>query len=360
MQTKSQSFNFIVHPSGSKSLITWADLELAYRGWFAVPVGASGSDEFGYSSAIHTQLSNGNILMVGHDHHQRVRELSVPTNLNGGMAGTVGSWKNITNGNSSFTNAKIGGLLEQNGLVRWTKHEFYNGDGTDRPSQGHWDGTTISGIWQTSVHDDFCNGYMSSAPSQITSQNYHYLSGRTNQSGAAINRWGPNLFAIRSNPGGSHTAKALIHHEQSHTYPNWWIADQMSSMIWVETPTKWGVLGFGYRGLTGFGYKQTNDPYMGSGGYTAASYEAFLWIYNPQDLLDVFNGTKQPWTVEPVTKKSLTYGNGNETYHTMFRGDPTSAYRTSIRNGRLVVALAGAYQANVYSATPRCYVFQLT
>lgn len=366
--TQSQTdITFKVSPASTteKTVITWADINAAYKGWFHVPVaaGTAVNDEFGYSTGIHAQLSSGNLLMMGHIYNQKVMELKPPTTLNGSAATTVGSWKNIC-GNFKPANVvnswQTGGMMKDGSLIRFTQNEFYNGAGTDYASQGYWDGTTAKGLWKTSYHSSYVAGYMSPAPDSIKSQNYTYLAGENGTSGAATSRWGPNLFAIRSTPGSTHPAAPLVHHpDEARKYPNWWIADKIHSMLWVDTPTKHGVLAFGYRGLSGFGYKQNNDPYLGGGGYTATSYECFLWIYNPADCLAVLAGTKQAWKLEPVEKKRLIFGDGNETLSAMFTGDPTNAFECSISDSkRMIVSVAESYKASDYSWTPRCYVFQ--
>lgn len=367
---KTESFVFNVNPattppSGQKTVLKWADINAAYKGWFAVPVaaGTTVNDEFGYSTGIHTQLSSGNLLMMGHIYNQKVMEVVVPTTLNGSVATTSGSWKKIV-GNFKPANAvnawETYGMLKDGSNIRFTQNEFYNGAGTDYASQGYWDGTTAKGLWKTNVHGNFVGGYMAPAPASIKAKDFTYLSGWSGSSGAAINRWGPNLFAVKDTGSSPFNAKPLVHHpDEARKYPNWWIADVIHSMIWLDLPTKHGVLAFGYRGLSGFGYKASGDPYLGGGGYTATSYEAFAWIYDPADCMAVLNGTKQPWTLEPVEKKRLIFGDGTETLSAMFVGAPTNSFQVSINEyNRMVVSVAKSYKATQYSYTPRCYVFK--
>jgi hypothetical protein len=337
-------------------------MEAAYQGSFAVPVAGVNPDEFGYSLGVHCQLPNGNLLMVGHSQFQNVREVVPPSILDGRQATVVGPWRYIFSGDPAW---KAGGMLADGSLIRWTRYNGYNGTGADEPSQGQWDGSVASGPWQTAFHDSFCNGYMCPAPPALQAMGYTYLAGQSNTSGAAINRYGPNLFAVQSNPGGTHQAGTLIHHpDNARRYVgpghDWWIADQISSMVWIDTPTKHGVLAFGYRGLSGFGYKcdVATDPYNGCGGFSASSYEAFLWIYDDQHMLDVLAGTRDAWSLQPVEKKLLTFGNGPVTYYTMFGGNPASHYKCSLSGDKLIVSVAGAFAASPYSATPICYQFQ--
>ena len=71
--------------------------------------------------------------------------------------------------------------------------------------------TTVS---NPDAHHSRVGGYMSYPPQVIQEDGYVYLAGLERTSGAALGRWGPNLFAIDPTPSvGAVSAATLICHD---------------------------------------------------------------------------------------------------------------------------------------------------
>ncbi len=84
--------------SAGKTLITWSMLEAGLVGTFALPMAQEGDYRFGFSSGVHAQLTNGNLLVVGHPYHDRQAEVQLPFPLDGREGTRVGAWIDITKG----------------------------------------------------------------------------------------------------------------------------------------------------------------------------------------------------------------------------------------------------------------------
>lgn len=385
----------------SKIVLTWADLEAALAGTFAVPLAEDGDYRFGYSSGAHTQLTNGNLLVVGHPYYNRQAQVQLPAVLDGREGTSVGAWIDITGGlqpagwppGSEDGSLLVGGMLAISGRIHFTKYEWYNGAGTDWQTQGSYDGEydgsgTASGLWSVTnqyAHHSRVGGYLSLPPEAIRTNGYAYLAGLEGISGAALGRWGPNLFAISNSlSGGLLPAATLIcHPTEALQAPNvrasnatgtwwvanrptneaWWIGNKVTDMQWIETDTRHGVLCFVYRGIGDTWYGDgAGDPYGGGSGFHAEGWALQAWIYDPDDLLEVYRGERDPWSLEPVEAVLLTErlpGSSGETHYSFFTGSARAELRASVRGNRLIVLQENEYPANEWENTPKGYVFDL-
>lgn len=384
-----------------KSLLTWADLEAAFAGTFAVPMAEDGDYRFGYSSGAHTQLTNGNLLVVGHPYYNRQAQVQVPSVLDGREGTLVGGWIDITGGlqpagwppGSEDGSLLVGGLLAIGGRVHFTKYEWYNGAGTDWQTQGFYDGEyggggTASGLWSVTneyAHHSRVGGYLCLPPQAIRTNGYAYLAGLEGISGAAVGRWGPNLFAISNAlSGGRLPAATLIcHPTEALQAPNvrasnatsawwvanrptnevWWIGNKVTDVKWIETDTRHGVLCFVYRGIGNTWYGDgAGDPYGGGSGFHAEGWALQAWIYDPDEVMEVYRGERDPWSLEPVEAVLLTErlpGSSSETHYSFFTGSAQADLKTSVRGNRLIVLQPDEYPANEWENTPKGYVFDL-
>jgi len=364
-------------------LLTWAQIESTLTQSFTVPLAEQGTNRFGYSSGVHCQLDNGNVLLDGHVYEQTQAELELPDPGLNGMAVRVGDWFDVANGllpdgwDPNTPAYRLGGMIQERGRIHFTKHQWYNGGGQDWQTQGWYQGNysgegLTTGMFRVNgdyAHHSRVGGYVSPPPSSLKNLGYQYLAGQQGTSGAAIGRWGPNLFAILIN-GRSQSigSRPLICHDgESHQLDGWWIANRVTSGVWMEHRRSHAVLFFVIEGLGQKWYGnpiQGNlvDPYGGYYGYHAEGWQLSAWIYDPDDLLDVFAGLREPWSLQPVEKTPLVThlpGSGEDTFTSVFSGQANTRLQVSFRRGRLIVMEPETHQASPYERTPTGHVFML-
>jgi len=389
------------HPAECKELITWSDLEAGLAGTFGVPLAQEGDYRFGYSSGVHAQLANGNLLVVGHPYYYRQAQVQLPSILDGREGTRVGGWIDIADGMlpddwvGGDPEYYMGGMLEVGDRVHFTKHQWYNGAGTNWQTQGYYQGAydgsgTTSGMWTADspyAHHSRVGGYMSNAPQAIRQDGYTYLAGLQGTSGAAYGRWGPNLFAIDPAPsaGAVGAATLICHDTEAHKAPNvaaanatspwwidnspaneeWWIANKVTSMQWIETDSHHGVVAFVYRGLGQTWYGESDagpglpDPYVDGYGYHAEGWALQAWIYDPDDVMEVYRGERDPWSLAPAEAVLLTErlpGADHETYYSFFTGLARTDLKMSLLDDRLIILQQDGYPANEWENSPKGYV----
>lgn len=391
-----------IRASPARRLLTWSDLEAGLVGTFAVPMAEEGDFRFGYSSGVHAQLGNGNLLVVGHPYFDRQAEVALPETLDGREGTRVGPWIDITagllpDGWEDGPACLVGGMLEVGDRVHFTKHQWYNGSGADWQTQGVYEGGhdgsgTASGMWTVDnpySHHSRVGGHMS-YPSAALQPDWTYLAGLSGISGAAFGRWGPNLFAIDPTPtnGVVRAATLICHDSESHQAPDvaatnatndwwiansaaneqWWIANKVTDMKWIETDTREGVVCFVYRGLgqTWYGLNEESpgmpDPYVDSHGYHAEGWALQVWIYDPADLLAVYRGEREPWSVAPVEVVLLSErlpGVDRQTHYSFLTGSARADLKLSFRDHRLIILQEGGYAASEWENTPLGYVIDV-
>jgi len=328
---------------------------------------------------VHGQLANGNLIVMGHPWYPMQAEISLPALLDGSEASRVGDWFDLTNGalptgwEDGAPAYVLGGLLEIGDRLHFTKNQWYNGAGTDWETQGYRRGEAVHGLWKVAgayTHHSRVGGYLSPAPLRVRADGYTYLAGLEGTSGAALGRWGPNLFAIEVDDaiagGGSLPSRALICHDsEDHAPPGWWIGDKVSGVVWIETDTHHAVLMLLHQKLGNTWYGEADvggDPYGGGKGYHAEGYVLKAWIYHPDHLLAVYRGERDPWTLSPVEEALLTERlplSADETYHSLFTGTAIDELQVSLRDGRLIVLQPDGYRPGQYEGMPKGYVFDL-
>jgi hypothetical protein len=231
-----------------------------------------------------------------------------------------------------------------------------------------------------------------SYPSQALRQDgYLYLAGLEGTSGAAYGRWGPNLFAIDPTPSaGEVNAATLISHDiEAHQAPDviarnatsewwiangpanqqWWIANKVTDMEWFESDTHHGIISFVYRGLGETWYGESydgpggEDPYVEGYGYHAEGWTLEAWIYDPDEVMEVYRGERDPWSLEPAEAVLLIErlpGVDYETYYSFLTGPARSDLKMSLRDGRLIILQEDGYPANEWENTPKGYVIDVS
>jgi hypothetical protein len=268
-------------------------------------------------------------------------------------------------------------MLEIGDRIHFSKHQWYNGAGTDWQTQGYYEGSydgsgTASGMWTVSgelAHHSRVGGYLSPVPERLRQDGYDYLAGLEGTSGAALGRWGPNLFAIEVAPttGALPAAPLVCHDTEAHQPADWWIANKVTAGLWIETDRTHGVIFLVYSGLGQKWYGEASsgdleDPYGGGKGYHAEGWALEAWIYDPDDLIQVYQGQRDPWSLSPVEQAILIRrepGAPTETHFSLFTGAANSDLKMSLVSGRLIVLQPDGYQASEWERTPQGYVFSV-
>jgi hypothetical protein len=350
-----------------------------------VPAGSGTGphDRFGYSSGIHAQLEDGNLLVDGHDYADRVGEVRLPPTLDGRAGTQVGAFADVTGGmlprgwvgGESF---ELGGLLQVDERVHFTEHQWYNATATDWDSLGWWQADAAPahhGLWNVDHPDAVSQrigGYLSYAPPSLRAEGIDYLAGQQGTSGAATGRWGPNLWALDQpsllDPRVDVRALPLLYHRADHPAPGWWVGDKVSSMQWIRTATVEGVLALVVEGVGPTWYGEPDEGpggivsvYSGAKGYHAAGYRLSAWIYRPDDLLAVSRGEREPWSVEPAERTVLVerlQGSAAERCTGFLCSSAAARVQASWRDGRLVLLVPDGYRG-YGEPTPKGYVADL-
>lgn len=364
----------------SRKLLTWKEIASHFKGTFVIPQAQEkGNDfRFGFSDGIHVQLANGNLIVNGHPSFDRQAEIQMPATLNGAEAIRVGAWKDITEGllPSGWSGGEsyiLGGMVERGDKLWFTKHQWYNGGGTDWASQGFVQNGKANGMWKVNAvgaHSQRVGGYMGIPPEALMAQGITYMAGQQGTSGAATSRWGPNLFAIEANPSlstqlGFKGTAMMLFESESKAMPGWWIGDWVTGYAWIETPTHHAVIFFLHQqlgGKTWYGEASENggSPYGGDKGFHAAGYVLKAWIFNPEHLLEVYAKKRPAWNVRPTEEVVFIErqpGSAKETVHSMITGRAKQNLQASFRNGKLILLQPGEYRPDPYEGTPKGYVF---
>ncbi len=354
----------IEKPTIEKSIITWNDIENAYAGNFTVPKGSVGvkNQNFHYSKGAFCMLDKETIILEGHVYSQQVRKLKLPNNLDGTEAVPEGKWFDptaglLSTGESNKDYYILGDMLAIGDKIYFTKYHWYS-SGTDYDSFGYlqkngsFSNGKVFGLWNADnalAHNLRIGGYLSSAPEKLKAKGVTFLAGQEGVWGEATGRWGPNFFAVKfdhKKPKGAamEVVPLIVHPDKSKAPANWWIANKVTSMIWVETATKHGVLALFTRGYGDTWYGEASDhtpadPYGGGKGYHSSGKQLVAWIYNPNDLMKVYNQEIEPYEVKPVEEvvlADLKPGNraGQETFNSFFK--QIKGVRADMYENRLV------------------------
>ncbi len=386
---KSLSFSFRTRapfPRTGLTLMHWSDIAAKLVGTFHLPVSSGGeagiANNFLYSYGIHAQLRNGNLLVEGNPRIHKQVEVKLPTKLDGSSANTINAWLDVTQKrvpvgwDSINPSYDLGGLLEMGNRLYFTKFQWYNGGGHDWPSIGYHESGKTFGMWPISgpgAHNQRVAGYMSYAPKILSDSGYPMLAGQQGTSGAAIGRWGPNLFALRGNFPASIASPILakpllLHTELAKGFPGWYVGDRVSSAVWIETKTQQALLVFLYQQLGGDTWygeptKGTQvDPYGGYKGYHASGYILEVWIYDPDVLMEVFTGKRDPGSLRPAEKMALIErapGDTANRIHSFITGDALQLLQASYRDGRLIILQPNGFRSGPYETDPKGYVLKL-
>jgi hypothetical protein len=350
-------------PTSDLPLVHPADL--VYQGAFRVPEGDAGGEARlgGYSyggTAIAYDPDRDGLFMVGHDHYQRVGEISIPApvpadTLEALDAASViqgltdvgeGHLADIGEGGEPYTDdsVKIGGLMAWEGRLIGAVYGYYDAasrarsshfsSGRDLSTQGDFRGMFTVGT----QNPGFVGGYMTPIPQAWRATlGGSALTGNCCLSIIARTSFGPTATAFDpSDVGTTDPAPAtlLVGYPADHPTLGEWgntetvdpdfnMGTQVTGIAFPEGTRS--VLFFGRQGLGVPCYGAgTDDPSLDrtpiepgssvvycldrashSKGTHAYPYASYVWAYDASELALVRAGQKQPWEVQPYATWSL-------------------------------------------------------
>jgi hypothetical protein len=315
-----------------------------YQGAFRLPAGEINGSTFTYGgTALAFNPVHNSLFLVGHDHHQRVAEVSIPEIFSSTRprhletARVLQPLTDATEGTMSRigpNTAKVGGLLPLGDRLYLTAYLYYDGAGEQKLS--HFvSGADLS--LQGDVRGPFrvdaamagvVSGYMGLVPSAWQDAlGGPVLSGNCCLGVIGRTSFGPAAFAINPADIGVKDpipATPLVYYPASHpTLGPWEGSNQYfngtTQVTGIVFPTgSRSVLFFGRHGLGTFCYgpgtdsqeraglpadggvdKWCFDPADSNKGTHAYPYRYYVWAYDANDLAAVKARKKQPWDVKP-------------------------------------------------------------
>lgn len=336
-------------PPRPKRVLRWADIAAAYKRSF-IPDAAT----YTYSLAGHTQKDNGNIVMMCHQNEPGWQACEM--DAQGKKVGDkfdVAKWIPPLN--------RTCDLLELNGKLHSVSQNWYNGSQTyDNPGFEVFDGRTISDPVRTAgVVSKYSSGWMNEIPPYFKRLGYSFMCADQGSSGDACCRYGPNLNISKYIPGKDYPTRVLMQHSKEHPYTDadgkeWYLGDQLSSLAWIETADAWGLFGIAYRAMSGEIYQYE---------YDADTWEIRAMIWNPQDIIDVYNGKKPTFGLRPAEEFVLVDVDNKQNsvldlkpWRTQ-KGLVAVKVMTSFRNNRLLVVCPMHTVVQTYALAPKVWVF---
>ena len=335
--------------------------DLEYKGAFRLPQGSGGSDWYYSGNAMtyypdgdpsgETDDFPGSIFAIGHDQQQYVSEISIPApvissgkilqELN--TAVTLQEFSNITSGLFGYLEMPTAGLayLQPQGTQTTGKLFFCWGQHLQYREASHgWCELDLSnplaaGPWFFGNYNNFTtNDYLFEIPknwADTYTPGLYLASGRFRE--GVWSGLGPALYAcapwIDGNPPAPNDTlksitRLLLYGEDDPNIPEIIVdenkkmnlhnvADQWTGACWLTAGDNSAVVFIGTKGMGngwyGFSdgtvwpyegpYPPVPDPPHNERGYWADSIRAQIFFYDPTDLAEVAQGTRQSWEPQP-------------------------------------------------------------
>jgi hypothetical protein len=375
-------------------------INLEYIGSFRLPEDRMEGYQYG-GTAIAYNEANNSLFIRGHDWYQLVGEVSIPElkttidpeNLN--PAAILQSVSDISDGHlgevgqngSSIEGPVIGGLLVYKDKIIGTNYIYY--DAGNNAKLSHFTSglnlnlnNDFKGMFKVGSYPaGFVAGYMTYVPSEWQQQfGGTVLTGLGGVPIISRTSYGPSVTVF--NPADMEMynpvpATMLLAYTEQHPNLGQWENETNSNPIFNMTSQINGIAfpkgakSVLFFGSTGFGIPcyglGTNnmsldrmnvpgetdvvycyDPASDSKGCHAYPYSAFVWAYYADDLINVANGTFQPWDIYPYKtwKLELPYGTEGQS--------EIGGVAYDSLNNRIFIS-----QKNAYGASPLVHVFQL-
>jgi hypothetical protein len=323
----SSSFTTAASGTTQPGLVHQADLQ--YVGAFKLPAGNIGTSTFEYGgTALAFNPANNSLFMVGHDHHQAVAEVAIPTsivnssNVNSLATATVlQPFVNVLSrvpNNTLTGTTKIGGLMVVNGQLIGTAYEYYDADANAVQSHFRLNSLNlstagVSGLFTVgTMGGGYVGGYMAPVPTEwqgvlgapyVTGQAALNIIGRTS-SGPALFGFDPARLGATPAPATPYICYPLSNPlgviDQANPYFNG--NTEIRGVVFA--PDSRSVLFFGSHGIGAVGYGEAadfNDSNRGGKGWHSVNgnYAYQVWAYDVNDLAAVRNGQMQMWQIRP-------------------------------------------------------------
>lgn len=322
-------------------------VDLTYLGHFLLPkddgTGVVGNKFENGAHAVGLARDGGSMFIAGHREYGKVAEIlveepSVEEPKTAGFkqlfADPIGElrWSQNSDHKKWW---RYGGFLESGGHVLFTLYMYYNVTGANYLSQGAFgvdmsDVSKVEGLWAPGPlgesspmepwHLNKHAGYMFGIPLHFADE---YLDGRyigfgqQGLSGQAMTSLGPSFYCMKPRdvmgnlpgPGEIDDASPLKYNPHSATREydelDHKLADRWRGGSFIETSEgNQAFISIGRHGL-GEEFYGIGSDYPGGNacvdwkGYHADPYQAEIRFYDPMDLVAVYQGVKDPWSVEP-------------------------------------------------------------
>jgi hypothetical protein len=322
-------FLVVTPPSASfaqdeKPLLQKADFK--YVGAFRVPDGDYGSSRFGYGgTALAFNPGNHSLFIVGHDHHQQIAEISIPSIVSSSsiedlaIATVLQPFSDIQSRLPIFglDGAKIGGLIVIGNELYGTFYEYYDADGNAayshfRLSSLNLAAARVDGLFRVggNINPGFVAGYLAEIPVEWQDDfGMPYLTGQAALSIISRTSAGPAALGFNPSDLGAKAASVvpMVYYPYEHplAYENTQnpFFNLTTSVDGVLFPGGYrSVVFFGAHGIGPYCYgtgDECGDPVRLSKGTHAYPYIYQAWAYDVKDLIFVKNHSKQPWEVQP-------------------------------------------------------------
>ena len=308
------------------ALLGQADFELL--GSFRVPQGQNAQSTFAYGgTAPAFNPANNSLFVVGHDHHQAIAEISIPTLVSSSnkndlnTASFIQPFQDIQSQVPNWTlnsAAKIGGLEVVDGTLVGTFYEYYDGDYSGADSHFQLSSTDLSTASVTGLQSvgnqggGNVGGYMTPIPlewqdelgaTHLTGQSALAIVGRTS-AGPAVSGFDPNNLASGNTPAINYLRYPISNplRPVETTNPFFNLTTEITGVVFPENSSS--VIFIGSHGTGEYCYgdpEECNDPARGGKGTHSrgGEYEYQAWAYDVNDFIAVKNGLKQSWEIQP-------------------------------------------------------------
>lgn len=338
----------------------------------------------------------GSLFLTGHVYDQQTAEISIPQPVISErrslddltVSRLLQSFGDISGGirdglvTSESQPYRIGGLQVVGHALHWTLFRYYNVEGYDFYSHGisslSMQQPMAAGPWHLGPFDSGATewhayknaGYICDAPASVVERlgGRPLLSGLQISTGLQTSSQGPALYAYRlpdtvAPAGASLDAVPLLWYSMEQPLDQHHPADSWSGAAWLEMGDSQSVAFFG-RKATGpvyYGEARPGDCFD-SKGYHGPPYEAQVIFYRAQDLLEVADGQRQAFSLQPMYRWTGDSAGGGLSQYLFPTCDQTLgglAYDRQHNLLYLVQQEAGTTEDSPYEVLPVIHVFRI-